>query len=84
MFDKIKEMNKLRQLKSAIKKETVKVSQDGIEVKMRGDFAVVDIKLNPDLDIKKQQDVLITVLSEARKKMQSKIQENFADQMPSF
>ena len=84
MFDKIKEMNKLRQLQSAIKKEKVKTGKEGTEVVMRGDFAVISITLNPELPVKQQEDVLIDLLSEARKKMQSTIQEKFSGQMPSF
>jgi DNA-binding protein YbaB len=84
MFDKMKEMNKLRQLQSAIKKQKIKVEKEGTKIEMRGDFAVIMVKLNPNLDTSKQEDVLIDLLSEARKKMQTIIQDNFKDQMPSF
>lgn len=84
MFDKLKEMNKLRQLQSAIKKEKIRIKKDGVEIAMRGDFAVTSVKLNPDMDLKKQEDILIDILSEARKKMQKRIQTNFSDQLPSF
>lgn len=84
MFDKIKEMNKLRQLQNAIKKQKITLKKDGIEVIMRGDFEIVSITLVKDMDTTTQEDVLLGLLKEAREKMQSRLQSDFADQMPKL
>ena len=84
MFDKIKEMNKLRQLQNAIKKQKITLKNEGIEVIMRGDFEVVSITLNPELETEKQEEILMGLLKQAREKMQARLQKDFADQMPSL
>ena len=84
MFDKLKEMNKLRQLQNAIKKEKVKLQKDGIEVIMRGDFEIVSITLNNEMKPSEQEDILLGLLKEAKEKIQNRLQTNFKDQMPSM
>ena len=84
MFDKLKEMNKLRQLQNAIKKQKITLKKDGIEVIMRGDFEIVSITLVKEMDTTTQEDILLGLLKKAREKMQTKLQTDFADQMPSL
>ena len=84
MFDKMKEMNKLRQLQNAIKKQKVTLKKDGIEVIMRGDFEIVSITLNDEMKPSAQEEILMGLLKEAREKMQTRLQNDFKDQMPSL
>ena len=73
VFDQIKKIAELKKLQDSLKKEKVTVERNGITVEMNGEFAVEDIKLNPDLGIEKQQEALKQCLNEARQEVQKKM-----------
>lgn len=76
MFDTIKKLNELRNLQNSIKKERVEVVQNGVKIVMDGTFEVLELTLNPELDIKTQERILKSCLSEAKDKMQKIIAKN--------
>ena len=81
MFDKLKQINQLRQLQSQIKQERAEVEKNGVRVVMTGEFEVVEISLNPELDAKTQEKLLMQVLNDARTKIQTTLAKNFAGQL---
>jgi DNA-binding protein YbaB len=58
MFDKLKDLKKLRDLEVALGKEIIEKERDGIKVVINGKSEIVSITLNPEMDIKKQEEVL--------------------------
>ncbi len=78
MFDKLKQLAQLKGLQDKIKKERVEVEKNGVRLTMDGTFEVIEIKLNPDLDLKTQEESVKYCLREARGKIQTTLAKNFA------
>ena len=73
VFDQFKKMAELKRLQDSFKKEKEVVERDGISVEMNGSFEVENIKLNAELSIDKQQEVLKRCLNEARETIQKRL-----------
>jgi len=73
VFDQFKKMAELKKLQDSFKKEKEVVERDGISVEINGNFEVESIKLNPELNIEKQQEVLKRCLNEARETIQKRL-----------
>lgn len=71
MFEKLKQIAQLKGLQDKIKRETVTVEVNGAKITMDGSFDVLNITLNPALDIKAQESAVKSCLSEAKSKLQS-------------
>jgi DNA-binding protein YbaB len=78
MFEKLKELNKLREMQSAIQKQTAEATVDGTRVVVNGAFEVLEISLNSDLSTEAQEKALKKCFAEAHKNIQSTIAKNFA------
>jgi len=72
-FDQLKKIAELKKLQDSLKKEKVVIERDGVAVEMNGNFEIESIKLNPELTVEKQQDVLRRCLNEAREDIQKKM-----------
>ena len=83
-FDQLKKIAELKKLQDSFKKEKVTIERDGITVEMNGNFEVENIKLNPELSIEKQQDVLRRCLNEAREDIQKKMAKSLRSSGFSF
>ncbi len=73
VFDQFKKMAELKRLQDSFKKEKEVVERDGISVEINGNFEVESIKLNPELSLEKQQEVLKRCLNEARETIQKRL-----------
>ena len=73
VFDQLKKIAELKKLQDGLKKEKMVVERDGVSVEMNGNFEVENIKLNPELDVNKQTEVLKRCLNEAREGVQKKM-----------
>ena len=78
MFDKLKQLNEIRAMQQAIKQKRTEAEMQGVTVAMRGDFEIESIRLNPDLDIKTQEKVLMRCINEAKEKMQKILAKDLA------
>jgi len=58
MFDKLKDLKKLKDLESALGKEIIEKERDGIKVVINGKSEIISITLNSEMDIKKQEELL--------------------------
>lgn len=81
MFDKLKQINQLRQLQNQIKQQRAEAEKNGVRIVMTGEFEIVEISLNPELDAKTQEKLLMQLLNEARGKIQTMLAKNFASQL---
>ena len=73
VFDQIKKIAELKKLQDSFKREKETVERDGVSVEMNGNFEVENIKLNPELSVEKQQEVLKRCLNEARENIQKRL-----------
>ena len=73
VFDQIKKIAELKKLQDSFKKEKTVVEREGTTIEMNGNFEVENIKLNPELDAEKQQEVLKRCLNEAREIIQKQL-----------
>ena len=70
MFDKLKQLHNLKKLQDDFKKERLTFDDRGVEVTINGNFEVEAVKLNPELTIVEQQEVLKHCLNMARQEIQ--------------
>lgn len=70
MFDQLKQLGKLKELKDALEKEKKEVEKEGIRVVVNGKLEVEEIKLNPQLDFETQEKIVKECINEAMKKIQ--------------
>ncbi len=70
MFDKFKEIQKLRELQSALSKESAEIEENGIKVTVNGKMEIEDIQLNQDLDKEDQERILKECINKAMKQIQ--------------
>ena len=73
MLDQFKKIAELKKLQDSFKKEKETVEREGILVEINGNFEIENIKLNPELSIEKQQEVLKKCLNEARENIQKRM-----------
>lgn len=73
MFDQLKNIAKLKEMQDQMKKETVEVEQDGVYITVNGNFDIIDIKLNPNLDINAQQKAILKSFDKAKQEIQKKM-----------
>ena len=73
VFDQLKKIAELKKLQGDLKKEKVITERDGVLVEMNGNFEIENIKLNPELSLEKQQEVLKRCINEAREDIQKKM-----------
>ncbi|OGZ68875.1 MAG: hypothetical protein A3D44_04305 [Candidatus Staskawiczbacteria bacterium RIFCSPHIGHO2_02_FULL_42_22] len=70
MFDNLKKLHELKKIQDSFKKERLTFDDRGVEVTINGNFEVEVIKLNPELSITDQQEVLKHCLNMARQEIQ--------------
>lgn len=78
MFDKLKKLNELRNLQNEIKRQRAESVKNGVRVVMDGGFDIVEISLNPELDIRSQERAVREAISDAKNQIQQIIAKNFA------
>lgn len=78
MFDKLKKLNELRNLQNNMKKERAEAVRNGVKVAIDGSLDIVEIKLNPELDISTQERLLKECFDEAKGKIQMLMAKSFA------
>lgn len=78
MFDKLKQLQKLKEMQEDIKKEKVEHEENGIKVVVNGKFEIEEIHLNRDLSVEEQEVFLKKCLNQAVKKIQMNMAEKFS------
>ena len=73
MFDKLKQMKQLKDLKSAMEKENATVEKEGVKVTVNGSMKVKEVELNSDLSLSKQQSLVKKCVNEAFQKVQRSV-----------
>jgi DNA-binding protein YbaB len=64
MFDKLKDLKKLKDLESSLGKEILEKEKDGVRVVANGKSEIVSISINPALSKERQEQVLKEVAND--------------------
>jgi len=64
MFDKLKDLKKLKDLESALGKEIIEKERGGIKVVVNGRAEIVSISLNSELEKGRQEEVLKELIND--------------------
>lgn len=70
MFQKLKQLKKLKDIQKSLGKEKMDVEKDGVRVTINGNIEIESITLNPELDVNRQEKVLRDCINDAVKKIQ--------------
>jgi len=81
MFDKLKQLNQIRELQAKLKQEKVDVTESGVRVVMNGEFEVLELSLNPELNTETQAEAVKKCLNEARSQIQKRLASSMAGQL---
>lgn len=73
MFDKLKQIKKLKALQNSLGEEQVEIEKNGLRVVINGKMEVMDIILNPELKKEEQERILKDCINEAMKKLQMRV-----------
>ena len=83
MFDKLKQLQQLKELRDSVAREKEEVERKGIRVIINGKMEIEEIHLNSDLSKEEQEQVLKECINEAMKKIQMLLASKMS-QMPGF
>jgi len=64
MFDKLKDLKKLKDLEGALGKETIEKEREGIKVVVNGRAEIVSVSLNADLEKGRQEQILKEIIND--------------------
>ena len=78
MFDKIKQLAKMKTLQKSIENEEFVSEKEGVKVIIDGSFMVKSISLNSDIDKDKQENILKECLNDAFKKARVVVAQKFS------
>lgn len=73
MFDKLKQLGKLKELQNILGEVKAEVEKEGVKIVLTGKLEVESVVLNPSLDKEKQEKVLKECFNEAIKKINLQI-----------
>ena len=81
MFDKIKQLAKMKSLQKTIENEEFSSENEGVRVVINGSFQVKNISLNSALSQDKQEEILKKCLNDAFQKARLSVAQKFSQVM---
>ena len=73
MFNQIKQIAKLKKIKESMEKERKMIEKNGVSVVVNGKMEIEEIKLNPNLEIKTQEELIKECINNAFLEIQKEI-----------
>jgi DNA-binding protein YbaB len=73
MFDNLKKIAELKKMQDSFKKERESVEISGVFVSVNGNLDIEEVRLNPDLDVKDQQNIVKQCFNEAKDNIQKRL-----------
>jgi len=70
MFDNLKKIAELKKMQDSFKKERLTVEKRGVFVTINGNMEIEEIKLNPELGLEEQQNLVKQAFNEAKDNIQ--------------
>ena len=77
MFEKLKQIGKLKEVQKSLEGEEVEVEKNGTRVVVNGNLKVVGISLNPELEKEEQEKILKECFNEGMEKIKSSMAQKF-------
>ena len=71
MFDQLKQLQKLNELKKILEQEKIEIQEQGVKIIVNGKMEVESIQLNPDLSMEQQEQAVKQCFNQAMKKIQT-------------
>jgi len=81
MFDKLKQMQEMKNLQDEIKKEMFELEKNGVRLVMNGGMQLQEVQLNPDLSQEQQEKALLEAHQELMQKVQMAMAQKFRGMM---
>ena len=79
MFEKLKQLKRIKELQESIQKERFEVEKNGVKTAINGGFVVEEVCLNPELTKEEQERLLKSCLNEAMQKVHLTIAKKFSE-----
>jgi len=70
MFDDLKQLAKMKELRDALEKERKEIEKDGVRVVVNGKMEIEELELNSQLSADKQQGLVKDCINQALKEVQ--------------
>jgi len=70
MFDNLKKIAELKKMQDSFKKEKLTIEKRGVSVTINGNMEIEEVKLNPELEIEDQQNLVKQCFNEAKEEIQ--------------
>ncbi len=77
MFEKLKQIGKLREVQKSLEGEEVEIEKNGTRVVLNGSLKVVSVSLNPGLEKEEQEKILTECFNEGMEKIKSSMAQKF-------
>ena len=77
MFNKLKQLKELKQMKDSLSEEKVEVEKQGIKIVLNGNFEIEQLILNSEIEKEQQESILKDCLNEGVRKIQMSMVEKF-------
>ena len=77
MFEKLKQIKQLKELRDSLAQEQVEVEKNGIRLVLNGNLEVIEVSLNSEIAKQDQESLLRDCMNEAVRKVQIKMAQNF-------
>ena len=71
MFDQLKQLKAIKDMQDALAKEVVTVEKEGVKIVMNGKMEIKELRLNPDHDVAKQEELVKKCFEDALKQVQT-------------
>lgn len=70
MFDNLKQLAKIKELKAALEKERSEVEKEGVRVVANGKMEIEELRLNPQMEAARQEEIVRDCVNRALKNVQ--------------
>ena len=77
MFEKLKQIGKLKEIQKSLEDEKVEIENNGTRLVINGNLKVIEVCLNPELEKEEQEKVLVKCFNEGMDKVKSSMAQKF-------
>ena len=70
VFDQIKKIAELKKMQDSFKKERATIEKRGVSITVNGNMEIEEVKLNPELSLEDQQNLVKQCFNEAKENIQ--------------
>ncbi len=81
MFDKFKQLAKLKQIQDSLSREKIEVEREGVKVVLNGKMEIEKLELNSELPKERQEIILKDCFNEALSKLRRALAQKFSQEV---